>query len=95
MLVIVYLSPWGFDDLTDCAAAPGGSVFGEASRSWFAPGVTCTWDLAGGVQYVEEPPMLRLLVVALAIFGPGASLYLRRILRSAVAEVALVPAGDM
>jgi hypothetical protein len=94
LLVVAYLAPWGVDDMTDCELSPGVSVFGEASRSWFPPGVTCTWDLADGGRYVDRPPMLRLVVVALAVVGPFASLYLRRLLRSSdVAERALVGAG--
>ncbi|MFB9313400.1 hypothetical protein [Nocardioides plantarum] len=94
LLVVAYLAPWGVDDMTDCALSSGASAFGEASRSWLPPGVTCTWDLANGAQYVDRPPLLRLLVVAMAVVGPLVSLYLRRVLRSEVAErTARVPAG--
>jgi hypothetical protein len=93
VVVVAYLAPWGVDDITSCATSPGGSNFGKASRSWFPPGVTCTWPSADGAPYVERPPVLRLLVVALAVVGPVVSLHLRRVLRAGVAERPLVGTG--
>lgn len=89
LLVIAYLAPWGVSD-TSCDLAPGVSVFGDATRSWFAPGVTCSWDNLNGAQHVDRPPMARMIIVALAVAGPMVSLYLRGLLRASVAERPLV-----
>mgnify|MGYP003117068471 CR=1 FL=1 len=47
---------------TSCVLVEYGSDYGEATWSWFPPGVTCTWDLRPrGLDLVitEEPPFAR------------------------------------
>jgi hypothetical protein len=86
LLVVAWMAPWGVDDVS-CQLEPGSSLFGEATRSWLPPGTTCTWnDLRPGLQHVDSPSPVRLLVVAMAVLGPFASTYVRRLLRDSDEE---------
>jgi hypothetical protein len=61
---------------SDCPLVEGSSDYGEASWSWYPPGVTCTWDLRPrGVDLVitREPPTAR-VGIALVLLLWGATL---------------------
>lgn len=64
-----------------CELTPGGSVYGEASRSWFPPGTTCTWELRGYGHYVTSPSPVRLIFVGVALAGLPLVRYLSGLLR--------------
>jgi hypothetical protein len=61
--------------LTSCEYPAGDSIYGEASWSWFPPGVRCTWQLelnGRQVEVVESPSVARLGTAAVLVLW-GAS----------------------
>ncbi len=74
------IAPAAADSVT-CELSAGGSVFGEASRSWIPPGTTCTYDLGEYGRYVTGPAPARLIVVAVALVAPPVIWHLTRLLR--------------
>lgn len=69
-------------DMT-CDLVEGGSDYGDATWSWFPPGVSCTWDLQPrGVDLVitEDPPAARVgMALVLVLWGASlAGLAMRR-----------------
>jgi hypothetical protein len=60
--------------LTSCEYPAGDSIYGEASWSWFPPGVRCTWQLelnGRQVEVVESPSVARLGTAAVLVLWGG------------------------